>query len=422
MPVGGTGAGDAAPWATQPVHRLARRAVWCLGVTAVSVGAVGCAPGALDPDAIGESATPADAPTASPTPSPAPAPSAEPVVLQLSAMGDWLPHDSVVADAVVPGGYDFAQFFDTLQPRYAESDLVYCNQEVPTAGEQLGVSYYPEFNAPNAMAAGMQDAGCDVIGLANNHMADQGQQGIDITRGLWDDLDPALLSGANRDEAEQLAPSVTTIDGVDVGFVALTDLSNGVAEPWALNRLDDTELVESLMGALDDASDVQIVAVHWGDEYSTAVNDRQRELAQWLVDLGADVILGTHPHVLQPGEWIERADGTRAFVYYSLGNALSTQMEVPRLLAAVAQIEIVVGPAGDVTVQEPSAIPIYMHFDLTPAQFTAGEWWERQNLQVLPIADAADAIARSAWVGELTVESGIAFVTDVLGPDVTITP
>lgn len=391
-----------------------------VAAAALVLALTACTPGAFDASDPDE---PAPSASSSPTPTPTQEPEAdEPTVISVSAMGDWLPHDSVVADAETESGYDFAQFFDAVQPRYDDSDLVYCNQEVPTAAEQLGLSFYPTFNAPNAMTTGMQEAGCDTIGLANNHMADQGQEGIDVTRGLWDDLDPALISGANRSEDEQQQISVTTIDDVDVSFLNFTDLSNGVAEPWALNRLDDTELVESLMGAADDASDVQIVAVHWGDEYSTEVNEHQRELARRLVELGADVILGTHPHVLQGAEWIEREDGSRAFVYYSLGNALSTQMEIPRLLAAIAQFDLVVDPDGTVNVVEPSAIPIYMHFDLTPEQYASNQWVYRQNLQVLPIADAAEAIERSAWVGDLTVESGIELVTEVLGDDVTITP
>lgn len=392
-----------------------------IAAAALVVALTACAPGALDPGDA-EPAEPTETASPSSTPTPEPTEEPEPTVISVSAMGDWLPHDSVVADAVTDDGYDFAQFFDTVMPRYEDSDLVYCNQEVPTAGDELGLSYYPTFNAPDAMTTGMAEAGCDTIGLANNHMADQGQQGIDITRGLWDDLDPALIAGANRSEEEQHEVSVTTVDDVDVAFLSLTDLSNGIAEPWALDRLDDPELVESLMQEAVDASDVQIVAVHWGDEYSSEVNEHQREMAERLVELGADLIVGTHPHVLQGAEWIEREDGSRAFVYYSLGNALSTQMEIPRLLAAIAQVDIVVEPDGTVNVADPSAIPIYMHFDLTPEQYAADQWVERRNLQVLPLADAAEAIERSAWVGQLTVESGIELVTETLGDDVTITP
>ncbi|GAA2171079.1 hypothetical protein GCM10009846_03660 [Agrococcus versicolor] len=378
----------------------------------------GCQAGALDD----ESST---APTASETTAPSPSATAEPepTTITLSAMGDWLPHDSVVFDAEQPdGSYDFAGFAQAIQPRYADSDLVFCDQEVPSAGDEMGLSFFPRFNAPGALSAGMSQAGCDTINLANNHLADWGQEGIDITRGQWDALQPTLIAGANRSPEEQQTLSIAEVDGVRVAFLAFTELSNEGHEPFALNRLGDTALVESLMAQAVEQSDVQLVSVHWGTEYSLDENASQVERGQWLADLGADVIVGTGPHVLQPASWIDRADGTRAFVFYSIGNALSTQIEIPRILAAIAQVDVTVDPDGTVTVEDPRAIPTYMHYDLTPQQLASNDLINRVNLQMYPLVDAAEPLTRSAWRNELTVESGIQFVTDVLGPDVRITP
>ncbi|SDH70609.1 CapA family protein [Agrococcus jejuensis] len=373
--------------------------------------------GALDDDA------PTAAPTASESTTPTPTPEPEPTTITLSAVGDWLPHDSVVYDAEQPDGtYDFAHFADAVAPRWADSDLVMCDQEVPSAGDETGLSFFPRFNAPSALTTGMAAAGCDTINLANNHLADWGQQGIDITRAQWDALQPALIAGANRSPEEQQTVSVTEIDGVRVAFLAFTQLSNEAHDSFALNRLGDTALVESLMAQAVEQSDVQIVSVHWGTEYSLTEDPAQVEQGQWLADLGADVIMGTGPHVLQPASWITRADGTPAFVFYSVGNFLSTQIEIPRILAAIAQIDLVVDPDGTVTVQDPRAIPIYMHYDLTPQQLASNQLINRVDLQVYPLVDAAEPLTRSAWRNELTVESGIQFVTDVLGPDVRITP
>jgi poly-gamma-glutamate synthesis protein (capsule biosynthesis protein) len=268
----------------------------------------------------------------------------------------------------------------------------------------------------------MSQAGCDTINLANNHLADWGQEGIDITRAQWDALQPTLIAGANRSPEEQQAVSIAEVEGVRVAFLAFTELSNEGHESFALNRLGDTALVESLMAEAVAQSDVQIVSTHWGTEYSLEENPAQVDQAQWLADLGADVIVGTGPHVLQPASWVTRADGTQAFVFYSIGNALSTQIEIPRILAAIAQVDVVVDPDGTVTVQDPRAIPTYMHFDLTPQQLAANQLVNRVNLQMYPLVDAAEPLTRSAWRNDLTVESGIQFVTDVLGPDVRITP
>lgn len=384
---------------------------------ALAAGALlltGCQPGSLSP------ARTEAGPTAQPEASATPTPTPEPIAVSVSAMGDMLPHDSVTADALqADGTYDYARFFDAARPIWAGSDLVYCNQEAPSAGVEMGLTYFPAFNAPREFAEGIAEAGCTVIGLGNNHTFDRGQEGVDRTRAVWDELDPLLLAGGFRSAEEQAEVPVTEVGGMTVAFLSFVDLSNFPTNDHVVTWLDDP-LVEQQLAEAERIADATMVAVHWGDEYSAIVSDRQREQAQRLADLGAEVILGTHPHVLQEAEWLERADGTRAFVYYSLGNALSTQMAVPRVVSAVAQFELVGQPGGPVEVVDPAAVPLYMHFDLTPAQLRAGAWFNRRNLQLHPLVDAAEPITRSAWRGELTVESGVALVTDALGPDVRI--
>ncbi|WP_146792695.1 CapA family protein [Agrococcus baldri] len=374
----------------------------------------GCQQGSLDPTPT--ASDPAAEPSASATPTPTP----EPATVSVSAMGDILPHDSVTADALQPdGSYDYGQLFDAARPIWADSDLVYCNQEAPSGGVEMGLTYFPAFNAPVEFAEGIADAGCNTIGLGNNHTFDRGQEGIDRTRAVWDELDPLLIHGAFRSAEEQAQVPTTEIDGLTVAFLNFVDLSNTATNEHAVTWLDDP-LVEQQLAEAEEVADATVLAVHWGDEYSSVVNDRQREQAQRLAELGADVILGTHPHVLQEAEWLEREDGSRAFVYYSLGNSLTTQMAVPRVVSAVAQFELVGEPGGEIEVVDPAAVPIYMHFDLTPAQFASQQWANRRNLQLHPLVDAAEPITRSAWRNELTVESGMQLVTDALGPDVRI--
>lgn len=386
-----------------------------LGIAAAAALVLtGCQQGALDP---APSATDGAAePTASATPTPTP----EPITVSVSAMGDILPHDSVTMDARTDdGGYDYGQFFDAAKPIWADSDLVYCNQEAPSGGVELGLTYFPAFNAPREFAEGIADAGCNMIGFGNNHTFDRGQEGVDRTRAVWDELDPLLFSGGFRSPEEQAEVPIAEVNGMTVAFLNFVDLSNTPTNDFVVTWLDDP-LVEQQMAEAEQIADATIIAVHWGDEYSPVVNARQREQAQRLADLGAEVILGSHPHVLQEAEWLERADGSPAFVYYSLGNSVTTQMAIPRVVSAVAQFELVGEPGGPVEVVDPAAVPIYMHFDLTPQQFRAQDWIHRRNLQLHPLVDAAEPITRSAWREELTVESGIELVTDALGPDVRI--
>ncbi|SFS07892.1 poly-gamma-glutamate synthesis protein (capsule biosynthesis protein) [Agrococcus baldri] len=401
------------------------RAPRLLGVAALGILLLtGCQQGALDPTP-GATDPGASDPAAEPSASATPTPTPEPVTVAVSAMGDILPHDSVTADALQPDGtYEYGHFWDAARPIWADSDLVYCNQEAPSGGVEMGLTYFPAFNAPVEFAEGIADAGCNTIGLGNNHTFDRGQEGIDRTREVWDGLDPLLIHGAFRSEAEQAEVPTTVIAGDDgtaltVAFLNFVDLSNTPTGDHAVTWLDDP-LVETQLAEAEESADATIVAVHWGDEYSGTVNERQREQAQRLAELGADVILGTHPHVLQEAEWLTREDGSRAFVYYSLGNSVTTQMAIPRVVSAVAQFELVGLPGGEIEVVDPAAVPIYMHFDLTPAQFANGQWVNRRNLQLHPLVDAAEPITRSAWRNELTVESGMQLVTDALGPDVRI--
>lgn len=337
----------------------------------------------------------------------------------MSVMGDWLPHDSVVWGAEDDqGGHDFAQFTDSVGQLWADDELLYCNQEVPSAGS-FPVSGFPQFNAPPALAEGMHDAGCNVIGLGNNHMFDQGQQGMDETLEVWDELDPELIAGANRSQEEQNEVSFTEVNGIKVAFLNFISLSNMGGNSFSLDYLADDALRSSLMEETAEA-DVTIVAVHWGDEYSHAVNDVQRDYAQTLVDEGADIIIGTHPHVVQPVEWLPKEDGTEALVFYSLGNFLSTQMAVPRLIGLLGQFDVVVDGEGLVTIENARSVPTYMHFDLSVSDFVNENWANRVNLQVYPLWDSEEPLSRSAWRNDVTVQSLYDSFNDWAGEEIPI--
>ena len=394
--------------APAPRARLALAAFAATGILAVTA----CSPGALTPE---PSETPQPA-TASPTPSPTPEP--EPQLFSMSVMGDWLPHDSVIWDAEDgSGGYDFAKFTDSIRHLWEGDEAVYCNQEVTTAGSMPHAGF-PRFNSPPALAEGMQEAGCNIIGLGNNHMFDNGQQGVDETLDVWDSLDPLLVAGANRSAEEQQRVAFAEIDGISVSFLNLITMSNQGSNGYALDFLTDDALRTQLMAEAAEA-DVTIVATHWGDEYSHQVSGFQREYAQTLVDEGADIIVGTHPHVVQPVEWLPKDDGTEALVFYSLGNFISTQMAVPRLIGQLGQFDVVVDD-GLVTIENARQVPTYMHFDLTPADFVNNNWINRVNLQVHPLWDAAEPLERSAWRNDVTVDSLYADFAGWAGEEIPI--
>ncbi|UOR02565.1 CapA family protein [Leucobacter allii] len=357
---------------------------------------------------------------ASPDPSAEPAPETEDEAIRVIAMGDMLPHDSVNANALgADGGYDYGQFFAGLAPQLADADVTFCNQEVPSAGVDFGISGYPTFNAPAEFARDLHEVvGCDLVNTATNHTADQGVEGIAATRAVWDGLGPVAVAGANRSAEEQRTVPVFEQGGASFALVSFAEYSNAPIDGVSLNLMEDDALVSELMAQAREVADVVIVSAHWGTEDSHEVNDQQRAFAQRVADLGADVILGTGPHVLQPAAWLDRADGGRTLVWYSLGNMLNTQLGLDQLTGVIAGFDVVPDGAGDYAIERPTGILTYMHYDWSAEEEAAGDLLARRNLSLGPLAGAGERLASTRF--GVTPEQQIEASAAILGPDVEI--
>ena len=257
----------------------------------------------------------------------------------MSALGDMLPHQTILDGAQTADGWDLTQYFEDITPVLATSGMVACDLEAPVAGDDLGATAYPAFDAPAAFAADLATAGCTTSSTANNHALDAGVRGLGITADVLDGL-PVTWHGTARSAEEQLQPAITEVDGIRIVFVSATALTNIVGPATSLTMLCDRAVVEQLMATATAEADVVIVAAHWGIEYAPTVHPSQRSTAAWLSSLGADVILGAHPHVLGPVEWVQSTAG-RTLVWYSLGNGLSSQIDVPRVFSAIGRFDIV---------------------------------------------------------------------------------
>lgn len=408
----------------EPRRRLPRRTRLFITIAAAALVLAGA--GVATAILLGGGPDPAPIATPSPEPpaedgadEPAPAEPEEPEPLRVIAMGDMLPHDSVNANAERDGGYDYAPFFDGIRAQLDAADVTFCNQEVPSAGVEFGISGYPTFNAPVEFARDLQGAaGCDLVNLATNHTADKGTAGVAATRAAWDGLAPAVVAGANRSAEEQRAPTVLEQDGVRIALVSFAEYSNAPIDGVTLNMMGDDALVNDLMVQARDQADVVIVSAHWGTEDSHDVNGQQQAFAQRVADLGADVIVGTGPHVLQPVSWLDRADGGRTLVWYSIGNMLSTQLTLDQRTGVIAGFELVRDEAGEVRVERPSAILTYMHYDWTAEEEAAGDLPARHGLSITPLADSAELLQRTRF--GVTPEQQIEASAAILGPDVTI--
>lgn len=344
-------------------------------------------------------------------------PIAEPVV-HMSAMGDMIAHDTITANAKTGSGYDYTRYFQKIRPLYKSSDIVFCNQESLSAGEAYGISGYPAFNAPVTYATDLQKVGCNVINLANNHMADKGQKPLDVTVAQWEKLKPLAYAGANRSEQEQQAVRYFEKNGIKFAFLAFADFSNNKdVTSYGLNIYHDEALVKTLTEQARKNADVVLVSMHWGDEDSHEVNQDQQAQVKKLANYGADVVIGTGPHVLQKAEYVTRPDGHKMLVWYSIGNMLSSQLTLDELTGGVAQWTVRKGK-DQVVIEKPVFRPTYMSYEWSATEQAAGDTNARKNPMIYPLKDA-DSILQTMRM-KTTAKEVKDSVQQTLGPDVVV--
>jgi len=341
-------------------------------------------------------------------------------VIHMAAMGDMLAHDTIIANAKVGDSYDFGKFFANILPIYKNDKVVFCNQEGLSSGEQYGISGYPSFNAPTKLAADLQSgAKCNIINLANNHMGDKGVAATNATLDVWAALKPLAISGANKSFADQNKVSFGEMNGIKIGFVAFADFNNNNSTPgYSVNNYHDETLVHNLVTAARASADVVIVSMHWGVEDSTVVSANQLSEATLLSSLGVDVIIGTGPHILQKAEIINRADSGKTLVWYSLGNMLSSQLNLKELIGGIARFDITKTADKKVTITNPTFTPTYMHYEWTASEAANGNLLARKNAMIYPLADAAVPLSKSLL--NTTVADQKQYIIDTLGPKVTV--
>lgn len=315
--------------------------------------------------------------------------------IRLVATGDMIAHDSVNANAKkADGSYDYLPLMDKMKPYFEKADVRFCNQATPAGGEQFGITGYPVFNAPLAFPRGIEAVGCNVINIGTNHTNDKGQGLIDATVAAWDNRTGILaVAGANRSVGEQNQTHIFTVKGLKIAFLSYTTYTNNTAvTPYGINMYSDA-LAIAQVGEARKNADIVMVSMRWGTEYSPDTNASQEAIAQQLTNLGADVIIGHGPHVLEPVKRLKNADGSReSVVWYSLGNFLNTQIEPEALISGFAIMDID-GPTKKIV--NVSFMPTYMHYEWTAAEKKAGNLLARKNLTMVPLDQATALMAKS---------------------------
>lgn len=266
--------------------------------------------------------------------------------VSLVMVGDNLIHSSIYKDAkrlAGGNGYDFKPIIEYIKEKVQNYDLAYYNQETVLGGSELGVSDYPTFNSPQEAGDAMLDAGFNIVSLATNHTMDRGEKAVLASVDYWKKHEnETLVAGSYSSEEERNKVQIREKNGIKYAMLSYTYGTNGISVPkgkeylvnvWPTNlSLNDPakdteyqnykEQVKKDIEAVRSQVDVLMVAMHWGVEYTHEPTAYEKDSAQFLADNNVDIIIGAHPHVIQPVTWIDDT-----LVIYSLGNFVSAQLQ-----------------------------------------------------------------------------------------------
>lgn len=292
-----------------------------------------------------------------------------PKTLKMLSVGDNLIHNGIYEQAQARAGgngYNFSFAYKNVASAIKEADIATLNQETVIA-EGYKPSSYPMFNSPKELGDEMVKIGFDVVNLATNHMLDKTTKGLIQAMDYWDTKEGVVRTGAYRNEEELNKVEFIEEDGLKIGLVGVTQHTNGIKLPTdtavKIIYTDNEESIKAKIEAAKKECDVVLVNAHWGEEYTNVPTDLQRNLAKKMADWGADVIIGHHPHVIQPVEWIEKDDGSRTLVAYSLGNFISQQNRAPRMIGGMLRYDLTKDfSSGKVTISNVSFETIVTHF------------------------------------------------------------
>jgi len=296
----------------------------------------------------------------------------EPVIhsFTLVAAGDNLFHDVLFRRSPEGDFSHFVYYYLPIRSIVRSADIAFVNQETVFAGEEVGFSSWPLFNTPSEAGLALIETGFNVVNHANNHAMDMGERGAVYTLDFWAQHPQITLIGLYGSREDRYALTVREVNSIRVGWLTYTYGLNGM--PLPRNRpymvpLIDTEVMEREITAMRPLVDFLIVSMHWGYEYVHSPNAEQRELAAFMADLNVDLIIGHHPHVLQPMEFLPRSDGGETLVVYSLGNFLSAQHDNNTLLGGLLYLEVTKTDDGEntrVSMERAGMIPVVTHYEL----------------------------------------------------------
>ena len=299
--------------------------------------------------------------------------------ITLVMVGDVLMHTPVTESGLAEDGtYHYEHLFAHVKDQIEDADIAMVNQEVILGGAELGLSGYPAFNAPYEVGDALADAGFDVVLHATNHALDKGEKGIRNCLAFWQQFHPDM-------KVVGIHPDQESYD--DVTFIA----------PYIVNLLEREKIARDVKKAKEEA-DFVVVCPHWGTEYKHDPDAGQKEWASYFADLSVDLVIGAHPHVIEPVEWVNTTSevddvSTGTLVYYSLGNFVNATSGVgdgvaDRMLGSMAVVHLI-KEDDKVTISDYESVPLVSHLEHGYG-----------NITVYPLEQYTQELASKNWIVE----------------------
>lgn len=314
------------------------------------------------------SVEPTIAPTATPAPTPTPPTFTDAVWV---GVGDIMSHSPQLPGAYskATDSYNFDDVFAPIADLIAEGDWKMANLETPMAGKDYGYSGYPTFNAPIELAQALWKNGFDILSTANNHTLDKGVNGAMRTLDNVKEIGFTTVGSArDMEEAEQNV--IVTHNDIAMGFLSYTYGTNGIPIPegkeFIVNLIDKDKIISDMKRLRQNGAEVITIALHFGNEYQTKPTEEQKTLARELIAAGADIIAGSHPHVLQPYEMVTAVDDQgverQGLIIYSMGNFISNQRGDSKDYGAIFRVDLRKHyDTGSIEIKEVTVTPTWVH-------------------------------------------------------------
>lgn len=365
-----------------------RKVIWYIAFVIIMSGLTGCGRGSQPDFDVSEElaqssvasmeATPAPTPESTPevapsTPEPTAEPTPEPTPesITLLMVGDILLHTPVEKSAKrEDGSYSYDAIFANTNDLIEAADLALVNQEVILGGTELGISGYPRFNAPYEVGDDLVEAGFDIICHATNHAMDKGKEGITNCLDFWEENYPEITILGLHDNPDD-ALYIFEKDGMKIAFLNYTYGTNGIAlpsdMPYAVDLLGNKDKVISDIQYAESVADFTVVCPHWGTEYRLTADASQQKWAKLFLENGVDLVIGTHPHVIEPVEVLtDEETGHSMLVYYSLGNFVNWTSSsgdgiANRMVGGMAQITLERAEDGTVAISDYGVTALVCH-------------------------------------------------------------